>query len=105
MPCAECLPGIFTSSAERLSAPRSESLASRLRRAAASVWRSYWRRRAERATLFVLHSLDDRTLKDIGIDRSEIESVTCAPRTRHPERTPDQVRGSLRRAALRCGTW
>ena len=39
------------------------------------AWRSYWRRRAECATLFMLQSLDDRTLKDIGIDRSEIGSV------------------------------
>jgi uncharacterized protein YjiS (DUF1127 family) len=47
------------------------------------AWRNYWRRRAARATLQILHALDDRTLKDIGIDRSEIESVVCsAPRER-----------------------
>jgi uncharacterized protein YjiS (DUF1127 family) len=100
MPCAECLPGTFTSRLERLSPSRSATLAGRIRRAARSVWRSYWRRRAERATLFMLHSLDDRTLKDIGIDRSEIESVTCGPYTRHPGRSD----ASRRRAALRSGT-
>ena len=31
--------------------------------------------RAQRATVLMLRSLDGRTLKDIGIDRSEIESV------------------------------
>jgi uncharacterized protein YjiS (DUF1127 family) len=46
------------------------------------AWRNYWRRRAARATLVILHSLDDRTLKDIGMDRSEIESVVCAARDR-----------------------
>jgi uncharacterized protein YjiS (DUF1127 family) len=39
------------------------------------VWARYWTRRAERATVAVLHALDDRTLKDIGLDRSEIESM------------------------------
>jgi uncharacterized protein YjiS (DUF1127 family) len=39
------------------------------------AWTVYWTDRAERATAQVLHSLDDRTLKDIGLDRSEIESV------------------------------
>src|SRR5262245_30175221 len=39
------------------------------------VWARYWTRRAAHATVAVLHSLDDRALKDIGLDRSEIESV------------------------------
>ena len=33
------------------------------------------RRRLARATLLTLHSLDARTLRDIGLDRSEIPSV------------------------------
>jgi uncharacterized protein YjiS (DUF1127 family) len=39
------------------------------------AWSRYWARRAANATVAVLHSLDDRALKDIGLDRSEIESV------------------------------
>ncbi len=62
---------------------------SRLLRVAGAVkvvWVEYWRRKAERDTVLVLRSLDDRTLKDIGIDRSEIESVVYAARTAAKER-------------------
>lgn len=38
------------------------------------AWRRYWMRRAQRATVLILQSLDDRTLRDIGISPSEIES-------------------------------
>ncbi len=38
-------------------------------------WNAYWALRARRATVFMLQGLDDRVLGDIGIDRSEIESV------------------------------
>lgn len=37
-------------------------------------WRTYWDRRARKATVLILHALDDRTLRDIGITPSEIES-------------------------------
>ena len=37
-------------------------------------WRIYWERRARRATVLILCSLDERTLHDIGIRASEIES-------------------------------
>ena len=47
----------------------------RLSDAARRAWAGYWTRRAERATVLVLRSLDSRTLKDIGLHRSEIESV------------------------------
>jgi uncharacterized protein YjiS (DUF1127 family) len=37
-------------------------------------WRAYWERQARRATVLILCSLDERTLRDIGISRSEISS-------------------------------
>jgi uncharacterized protein YjiS (DUF1127 family) len=46
------------------------------------AWARYWTRRAARATAGILHTLDDRALKDIGLDRSEIESVACEFQTR-----------------------
>jgi len=82
---AECLPGALTPRPRR-SPPRSASLRWRIRHAVQDVWRGYWRRRAQRATLFMLQSLDDRTLKDLGIDRSEIEAVASRGRERHPDR-------------------
>jgi uncharacterized protein YjiS (DUF1127 family) len=39
------------------------------------LWRAYRRRRSERATIATLRALGDNVLHDIGIDRSEIESV------------------------------
>jgi uncharacterized protein YjiS (DUF1127 family) len=39
------------------------------------VWQWYRARQTERTTVRALGALDDRTLKDIGMDRSEIESV------------------------------
>lgn len=47
----------------------------RLGNAAKTWWDAYWARKIERDTVALLQSLDNRTLKDIGIDRSEIESV------------------------------
>jgi uncharacterized protein YjiS (DUF1127 family) len=38
------------------------------------LWRGYWNWRARQATVEILRSLDDRTLKDIGMNRLEIES-------------------------------
>jgi uncharacterized protein YjiS (DUF1127 family) len=38
-------------------------------------WRAYARWRERRAAVRELHSLDDRTLRDIGISRSEIDWV------------------------------
>jgi uncharacterized protein YjiS (DUF1127 family) len=40
-----------------------------------SWWGFYWAERARRTTVFMLRSLDDRVLTDIGLNRSEIESV------------------------------
>jgi len=43
-----------------------------------SWWDAYWRQRAKRTAVLMLHSLDDHCLQDIGVDRSEIESVIYA---------------------------
>jgi uncharacterized protein YjiS (DUF1127 family) len=39
------------------------------------LWRAYWAHRARRASIVLLSSLDDRTLADIGLARSEVEAV------------------------------
>src|SRR5262249_12322353 len=41
------------------------------------LWRAYWIGRARRASVVLLSSLDDRTLADIGLARSEIEWAVC----------------------------
>ena len=41
-------------------------------------WEAYWAHRAQRASVHLLSSLDDRTLQDIGVNRSEIESIVYA---------------------------
>ena len=62
--------------------PAATSMPARPRAAAQGVgrllkswWEAYWMRRAQRVTVAMLRSLDDRRLHDVGIDRSEIESV------------------------------
>ena len=40
-----------------------------------SWWETYWLNRAQRATVLILSSLDDHTLRDIGLGRSEIGSL------------------------------
>jgi uncharacterized protein YjiS (DUF1127 family) len=42
---------------------------------AAKAFAGARKRRAIRATVAELRSLDDRTLRDIGLDRSEIDSI------------------------------
>src|SRR5262245_12047086 len=39
------------------------------------TWNTYLQRRTRRATVLMMQALDDYTLRDIGINRSEIESV------------------------------
>jgi uncharacterized protein YjiS (DUF1127 family) len=53
------------------------------------AWAGYWTRRAERATVAILLALDSRTLKDIGLDRSEIESVAQGDCQRRGPRLTD----------------
>src|SRR5262245_41583192 len=43
--------------------------------AAGKWWRAYALRRARNAAVREVHALDDRTLRDIGVSRSEIEWV------------------------------
>lgn len=53
-----------------------------LRRAGQAIiacWHAYWVRRAQKATIWMLQSLDDRTLHDIGVARCEIEAQVLAP--------------------------
>ncbi len=80
MPCVDCLPGALEpgSGSGQPSMPQGGCIGGRIRCTLRTMWRSYWRRRVERATVFMLQSLDARALKDIGIDRSEIESVVYA---------------------------
>ena len=53
----------------------SPTLTSWLGTKSGTFWRAYLDRRARRATVRILHSLDARTLKDIGVNPSEIESL------------------------------
>jgi len=60
-------------------------------------WRTYWERRARRATVLILCSLDERTLHDIGISPSEIQSCVYSRSRdrlrRYNETWPWRLRG------------
>jgi uncharacterized protein YjiS (DUF1127 family) len=43
-------------------------------------WRTYWDWRARELTVHILCSLDSRTLRDIGVDPSEIDSYVHSRR-------------------------
>jgi len=59
------------------------ALAARAGSRIAKAWRTYWEKRARRVTVELLQSLDDRTLRDIGVGRNEITSfVYGRPRDR-----------------------
>ncbi len=58
----------------------SSSLAARGVRIVAQAWHAFRARRARHATAEILGSLDDRTLRDIGISRGEITSVVFGRR-------------------------
>jgi uncharacterized protein YjiS (DUF1127 family) len=77
MACADSLRAAWSPRPPVSPAPRTAPLSHSVGSALQQAWRNYWRRRARRATLSLLRSLDDRALKDIGIDRSEIASVLC----------------------------
>ena len=48
---------------------------SRVGAMASGLWQAYMRWATRRATARILYSLDPRTLKDIGINESEINSI------------------------------
>jgi uncharacterized protein YjiS (DUF1127 family) len=54
---------------------RPSALPARAARLLGAGWRAYWDWRARKATVLILRSLDCRTLRDIGIHPSEIESL------------------------------
>jgi len=62
-------------------------------------WRAYALWRERKAAARELHALDDRTLKDIGVSRSEIEWVVRGP---HATRSRDATIAANRRQ--RCAT-
>jgi uncharacterized protein YjiS (DUF1127 family) len=66
----------MTSTADR-AAP---ALSGGLREGMGRLWRTLVERRAQRATVRILQSLDARTLKDIGISHGEINSIVYGGR-------------------------
>ena len=64
---------------------RARQIAELLRR----CWDAYWSWRARRMTLNILRTLDDRTLKDIGLSASEIASAVYG-REDHRRRCYDE---------------
>ena len=59
-------------------APAAHAQSSGLHRLGAAVtkaWNGYWDYRANRAAVAMLESMDAQTLHDIGVSRSEIESL------------------------------
>jgi len=67
----------------------SSGLAARTAGLVRKAWHGYWDWRARQATVIILRSLDRRTLHDIGINPSEIESFVyderCERRRRYHE--------------------
>lgn len=55
------------------------TLTAQARRIVRGWWRAYWDRRARQLTVQMLNALDRRTLLDIGVHPSEIESSVYAP--------------------------
>jgi uncharacterized protein YjiS (DUF1127 family) len=84
------LQAVLTQALERAerSAP---SLGFRLMVWSTALWVAYQRRRRYRMTVGTLGALDDRTLHDIGIHRSEIESFASH---QGADRFPNRIKGS-----------
>jgi uncharacterized protein YjiS (DUF1127 family) len=73
------------------------AVARNLRRRVVRAWTSYWDYQARRATMLLLLSLDDRTLSDIGFQRTEVHSVVLGPQDRTRPYHPDWMWGSAQR--------
>jgi uncharacterized protein YjiS (DUF1127 family) len=58
-------------------APNPDTNANPVLRRLRDAWRAWRRHRAQRATRHALLQLDDRTLRDIGIVRAEVESAAA----------------------------
>jgi uncharacterized protein YjiS (DUF1127 family) len=79
----------FTSCSERtarLPRRRSAVAARAAARLVRAGWRAYWDWRARKATVLILRSLDCRTLHDIGIHPTEIESLVYGGGDEHCRR-------------------
>ena len=57
---------------------RNHAVSARISSIVRQLWRAYWDYQARRATIMLLHALDERALADIGFQRSEIDSVVLA---------------------------
>jgi uncharacterized protein YjiS (DUF1127 family) len=67
---------------------------------ARQAWAAYWRRRAANAAAAMLRTLDDRTLKDLGLDRSEIDSVVHCGRAAYDQKAIAAARCAERRVGM-----
>ena len=61
---------------------RSHAVSAHISSSVRQLWRAYWDQQARRATIMLLHTLDDRALADIGFKRSEIRVCWCSVRLR-----------------------
>ena len=69
-----------------------------------SAWRRYRHQRRLQMTMLLLHKLDDRGLKDIGLTRSEIEPAVrnrCLSRGAKTLRPPRARQAHSRRNSIR----
>lgn len=76
---------VMTQALSRAEQSRS-GVASRIAAWGLAQWQGHQERRRYRKTVQTLNGLDDRTLHDIGIHRSEIESYAVHGTGRYPER-------------------
>ena len=73
----------FVQAFEAGTLPKANDGASRWLR---QLWATYWESRTRAATVAILRALDDRTLKDMGLHRSEIGSLVYGTRGERPFR-------------------